>query len=90
MSDENELLHVDIVEYPEEHTFVAECLEVPIIVEADTFDKVTKKINLAIKGYFDTFPDKRHNFRQMLMPLKKPVQESGGRNLLVIPFPLVN
>lgn len=49
-------LHVDIVEYPEDNIFVAECLEIPIIMQADTLEKVTKKINLAIKGHFEIFP----------------------------------
>ena len=29
-------LYVDVLEYPEEKTFVAECLEIPVIVEAET------------------------------------------------------
>jgi hypothetical protein len=93
MSDNTEnptLLHVDIVEYPQEKTFVAECLEVPIIVEAETFGKVEKKMQLAMKGYFETFPDEREvvlTSRRMSIPLESPVQESGGRYLLMMPFP---
>jgi hypothetical protein len=29
-------LYVDVLEYTEEKTFVAECLEIPVIVEAQT------------------------------------------------------
>ena len=94
MSDNTEnlpLLHVDIVEYPQEKTFVAECLEVPIIVEAETFEKVEKKMHLAMTGYFETFPDEREvvlTSRRLSIPLERPVQESGGRHLLMMPFPL--
>jgi predicted RNase H-like HicB family nuclease len=94
MSDNTDnlpLLHVDIVEYPQEKTFVAECLEVPIIVEAETFEKVEKKMQLAMTGYFETFPDEREvvlTSRRMSIPLDSPVQESGGRHLLMMPFPL--
>jgi hypothetical protein len=31
-------LYVDVLEYSEEKTFVAECLEIPVIVEAETLD----------------------------------------------------
>jgi|GEM_PF-888516 hypothetical protein len=93
MSDNAEnlpLLYVDIVEYPLSKTFVAECLEVPIIVEAETFEKVEEKMHLAMTGYFETFPDEREvvlTSRRLSIPLEHPVQESGGRRLVMMPFP---
>ena len=50
-------LYVDVLEYSEEKTFVAECLEIPVIVEAETLDKVESKMKLAIEGFFETFPE---------------------------------
>jgi predicted RNase H-like HicB family nuclease len=52
-------LYVDVLEYSEEKTFVAECLEIPVIVEAETLDKVESKMKLAIEGFFETFPEER-------------------------------
>lgn len=74
MSDEN--LHIHIVEYPDANTWVAECLEVPIIVEAETYDKVVEKISLAMKGFSEIFPGNKYPTPRE-MPLEKPVQESG-------------
>ncbi|MGC1930170.1 MAG: hypothetical protein WA667_14450 [Candidatus Nitrosopolaris sp.] len=81
-------LHVDIVEYPEAKSFVAQCLEVPIIMEADTFEKAVEKINLAIKGYFETFPNERIN-RSKVLHLEEPVQKSGKRSILMVYPPLL-
>ena len=50
-------LYVDVLEYSEEKTFVAECLEIPVIVEAETLDKVESKMKLAIEGFFETFTE---------------------------------
>ena len=50
-------LYVDVLEYAEEKTFVAECLEIPVIVEAETLDEVESKMKLAIEGFFETFPE---------------------------------
>ncbi len=50
-------LYVDVLEYSEEKTFVAECLEIPVIVEPETLDKVESKMKLAIEGFFETFPE---------------------------------
>jgi predicted RNase H-like HicB family nuclease len=50
-------LYVDVIEYTEEKTFVAECLEIPVIVEAETLDEVESKMKLAIEGFFETFPE---------------------------------
>lgn len=80
MSDEN--LHIHIIEYPDANTWVAECLEVPIIVEAETSDKVVEKISLAMKGFLETFPDKKYTTPREL-PLEKPVLESGKSILMI-------
>lgn len=58
-TDLNPFLYVDVLEYTEEKTFVGECLEIPVIVEAETLDKVESKMKLAIEGFFETFPDER-------------------------------
>jgi predicted RNase H-like HicB family nuclease len=49
-------LYVDVL-YSEEKTFVAECLEIPVIIEAETLDKLESKMKLAIEGFFATFPE---------------------------------
>jgi hypothetical protein len=82
------MLHMDIVYYPQEKTFVAECLQVPIIVEAETLDELKEKINLAVGVYFETFPDDHLNFTRIISIADRPVvQESGGRTLMVMPIP---
>ena len=48
---------VDVVQHPE--GLVAECLDIPLVVEAQTVEDIKKKMHFAIKGYFDAFPEKR-------------------------------
>ncbi|MFZ0515316.1 MAG: hypothetical protein WAM14_27210 [Candidatus Nitrosopolaris sp.] len=73
-------LHADIIEYPKDNTFVARCLEVPVIIEAETFDKAAKIIQVATKGYFETFPDEHLN-GDMSLSLARPVGEYGKRSI---------
>ncbi len=50
-------VYIDVIPYPKDNTFVAECLELPIVVEAETLEKVQERMNLAIKGFIQTFPE---------------------------------
>jgi predicted RNase H-like HicB family nuclease len=83
-------LYVDVLEYTEEKTFVAECLEIPVIVEAETLDKVESKIKLAIEGFFETFPDERAavlNKRRIPVPSRPEVIPGADRIVLKIVMP---
>jgi hypothetical protein len=88
-TENSPILHVDILQYPQESTFVAECLEVPIIVEAETLDKVEEKMHLAMTGYFETFPveERLTGFTSRRMSIPRPVEESGARHLMVVRLP---
>jgi hypothetical protein len=57
MEDEIPQLYVDLIQHPE--GLVAECLDIPIVVEAQTVEDIKEKMHFAIKGYFDAFPEKR-------------------------------
>jgi predicted RNase H-like HicB family nuclease len=64
MSNNNQgmpAVYVDVAYYQEDNTFVAQCLELPLIVEAETIEKVEERMNLAIKGFFETFPEESKN-----------------------------
>ena len=78
-------LYVDVIEYTEEKTFVAECLEIPVIVEAETLDEVESKMKLAIGGFFETFPEERAavlNKRRILIPNRLEVIPGADRIVL--------
>ena len=74
-------LYVDVLEYSEEKTFYhTECLEIPVIVEAETLDKVESKMKLAIDGFFETFPEERTavlNKRRIPVPNRPEVIPVG-------------
>jgi len=57
MEDEMLEFTVDVVEYPEEKTFVGECLDIPIVVEGENYEQIREKTIIAIKGYFKAFPE---------------------------------
>lgn len=59
MEDEIPQLYVDVVQHPE--CLVAECLDIPLVVEAQTVEDIKQKMHLAIKGYFEAFPEKRND-----------------------------
>jgi predicted RNase H-like HicB family nuclease len=83
-------LYVDVLEYSEEKTFVAECLEIPVIVEAETLDKVESKMKLAIEGFFETFTEERTavlNKRRIPVPNRPEVIPSGNRTVLKMVMP---
>jgi predicted RNase H-like HicB family nuclease len=84
-------LYVDVLEYSEEKTFVAECLEIPVIVEAETLDKVESKMKLAIEGFFETFPEERTrvlNKRRIPVPNRPEVVPGGDRVVLKMVMPI--
>jgi predicted RNase H-like HicB family nuclease len=83
-------LYVDVLEYSEEKTFVAECLEIPVIVEAETLDKVESKMKLAIEGFFETFTEERTsvlNKRRIPVPDRPEVIPGGNRTVLKMVMP---
>jgi predicted RNase H-like HicB family nuclease len=83
-------LYVDVLEYTEEKTFVAECLEIPVIVEAETLDKVESKMKLAIEGFFEAFPDERAavlNTRRIPVPNRPEVIPGANRIVLKMVMP---
>src|SRR5215469_10067936 len=83
-------LYVDVLEYTEEKTFVAECLEIPVIAEAETLDEVESKMKLAIEGFFETFPDERAavlNKRRIPVPNRPEVIPGADRIVLKIVMP---
>jgi hypothetical protein len=45
-TDNTPQLYVDVVQYPTKNTFVAECLDIPVIVEGYTIDEVKEKCML--------------------------------------------
>jgi predicted RNase H-like HicB family nuclease len=84
-------LYVDVLEYSEEKTFVAECWEIPVIVEAETLDKVESKMKLAIEGFFETFPEERTtvlNKRRIPVPNRPEVVPGGDRIVLKMVMPI--
>ena len=83
-------LYVDVLKYTEEKAFVAECLEIPVIVEAETLDKVESKMKLAIAGFFETFPDERAvvlNKRRIPVPNRPEVIPGAARIVLKMVMP---
>jgi hypothetical protein len=44
------LISVDVVYYEDYKTYVAECMELPIIIEADTIQEVQEKKREGIKN----------------------------------------
>jgi predicted RNase H-like HicB family nuclease len=89
-TDQIPFLYVDVIEYIEEKTFVAECLEIPVIVEAETLDKVESKMKLAIEGFFETFPDERAavlNKRRIPVPNRPEVIPCADRIVLKMVMP---
>ena len=62
-------LHAEVFEHPE--TLVAECIEVPVIVEAKTIDELQVKMEKGVNGYFKAFPEKKDeiNKRKSLMTI---------------------
>jgi len=60
-------LHAEIFSYPE--TLVAECVEVPVIVEAKTLDELQAKMAKGINGYFQAFEEYNKRKHMMKIPL---------------------
>jgi predicted RNase H-like HicB family nuclease len=50
----------------EEKGFSAQCIEFPgIITQADTKEKLMKRINDAVGGYFEAFPEEKRKLRSL-------------------------
>jgi hypothetical protein len=65
------VLHVSITDLPE--ISVAECIEVPVIVEGTTNDEIKAKMTKAIDGYFKTFPEKKAEiFKRRTLTIPNP------------------
>ena len=62
-------VHAEVFAYPE--TLVAECIEVPVIVEAKTMEELEEKMLKGVNGYFKAFPDKKEemNKRKPMMTI---------------------
>ncbi|HEY7228355.1 MAG TPA: hypothetical protein VH481_09530 [Nitrososphaeraceae archaeon] len=61
-------LHVSITDYPE--ISVAECIEVPVVVEGKTTDEIVAKMTEGINGYFAAFPEKKEEiFKRRIMTI---------------------
>lgn len=73
-------VYIDVVYYEDYKTYVAECMELPIIIEADTFEEIQEKIPYAINTYRKTFPEKSEKAlkNEMIMPIKAPVEKISG------------
>jgi predicted RNase H-like HicB family nuclease len=46
-----------IVHQDYDESFVAECLEVPVIVQGKSDEEIKEKMKDAISGYFEVFPE---------------------------------
>jgi predicted RNase H-like HicB family nuclease len=95
MSNTNSIsqLYVDVVAYPDDNTFVAECLELPIIVEAETVEKITEKMNLAIQGFFETFPEQSKvllSKTKIVLPDNSEIKSKQERVYLKIPVSITH
>jgi hypothetical protein len=62
-------VHAEVFAYPE--TLVAECIEVPVIVEAKTIQELQAKMLKGVNGYFKAFPEKKEELhkRKSLMTI---------------------
>jgi predicted RNase H-like HicB family nuclease len=63
-ADNTSQLYVDVIQYPTENTFVAECLDIPVIVEGHTIQEVKEKMRISITGYFEAFPKEQYNINK--------------------------
>jgi hypothetical protein len=82
-------VYVDVVHYPKYNTFVAECLELPVVVEAETLEKVEEKMNLAIKGFLETFPQESKialGKTRITVPVKPQSESISEKTILKIPI----
>jgi hypothetical protein len=57
MKNNPQELHLTITDYPE--TSVAECIEIPVIVEGKDTKEIEEKMVKGIAGYFAAFPHKK-------------------------------
>jgi hypothetical protein len=85
------LISVDVVYYEDYKTYVAECMELPIIIEADTIQEVQEKMPTAIDVYRKTFPDKSEKAlkTEMVMPIKVPEEKISGKTFIKMAIPAI-
>jgi hypothetical protein len=50
-------VHAEVFAYQD--TLVAECVEIPVIVEAKTIEDLQTKMLKGVNGYFKAFPEKK-------------------------------
>lgn len=64
-------VHAEVFAYPE--ILVAECIEVPVVVEATTKEELEEKMLKGVNGYFKAFPEKKDELKRkrsiMTIPL---------------------
>ena len=60
-------LHAEVFTYPE--TLVAECVEVPVIVEAKTLEELQEKMQKGVNGYFKAFEEYNKRKHMIKIPL---------------------
>jgi len=65
-------LHINIFDHTE--LLVAECVEVPVVVEGKTEQEIVSKMHTAIKGYFTAFPEKKDEiFQRRTITIPTPI-----------------
>ncbi|MGA7367862.1 MAG: hypothetical protein WBX01_01945 [Nitrososphaeraceae archaeon] len=78
------LVSVDVVYYEDYKTYVAECMELPIIIEADTIEEIQEKMPSAVDVYRKMFPDKSEKAlkTEMVLPIKVPEEKVSGKTFI--------
>jgi len=70
---DDKVLHVSISDYPD--VSVAECIEVPVVVEGKTNEEIKAKMTEGIMGYFATFPEKKDEiFKRRTITIPNPLK----------------
>jgi hypothetical protein len=72
--EQQPVLHVNITDYKDEETSVAECVEIPVVVEGKDDDEIKKKMESMIDAYFKTFPEKMNEVsrrRSLTIPISR-------------------
>jgi predicted RNase H-like HicB family nuclease len=85
------LISVDVVYYEDYKTYVAECMELPIVIEADTIQEIQEKMPTAIDVYRKAYPDKSEMAlkTEMVMPIKVPEEKISGKTFIKMAIPAI-
>lgn len=89
-TEKMKLISVDVVYYEDYKTYVAECMELPIIIEADTIPEIQDKMQTAIDAYRKTFPDKSEmalKKTEMIIPIKALEEKMTQKTFMKIAIP---